>query len=78
MRIHEVARVVGVSRDTLVRWERAGRIPRAPRDVNRHRRYTAQDVTRLRNLIYPAADAQRATASTAPSPPARGHRTRGG
>jgi DNA-binding transcriptional MerR regulator len=54
VRISEIARQLGVSADWLRQLERLGRIPRAPRDVNGHRRFRADDVGRLRDLLYPA------------------------
>ncbi|MGH7410743.1 MAG: MerR family transcriptional regulator [Candidatus Methylomirabilis sp.] len=53
MRIHDVARELGVSSEWLRQLERKGEIPRAARDRNDHRRYTPEDLERLRGLLYP-------------------------
>jgi excisionase family DNA binding protein len=54
MRIAEFARRLGVSRDTLRRWERRGLI--APsRDWAGHRRFTQADFERLRPLVHGGA-----------------------
>ena len=52
MRVANVAKELGVSRDWLRRLERLGRIPAVARDPNGHRRYTPTDVARLRALIF--------------------------
>lgn len=54
MRIHTVARELGVSAEWLRQLERQGEIPRAPRDKNGHRRFRAEDLERLRQFFYPA------------------------
>ena len=53
MRIHDVAQELGVSAEWLRQLERKGEIPRAARDRNDCRRYTPQDLERLRGFIYP-------------------------
>lgn len=52
MRIIDVAQQLGISADWLRRLERKGRIPPAKRDINGHRRYTEEDVKRLRAVIF--------------------------
>ncbi len=49
MRIGEVARRVGVSPSTLRAWERKGLV-RPMRAGGRHRRYTSDDIARLRDV----------------------------
>jgi excisionase family DNA binding protein len=48
MRIKELAETVGVSADWVRKLEREGRIPRAARDHNGHRRFDEEDARRLR------------------------------
>ena len=43
----QVARRVGVHRDTLLRWLREGRVPEPHRDRNGWRRFTDQEVARI-------------------------------
>lgn len=63
MRIGEVARLVGVSTDTVRFYERSGWLPRASRRDNDYRDYIEADVEHLRLLIdlrrldVPLADA---------------------
>ena len=52
MRIASTARELGVSVDWLRELERKGRIPRATRDVNGHRRYTDEDLSQLKEAIF--------------------------
>jgi MerR HTH family regulatory protein len=57
MRVSEVARALLISPTFLRRLERSGRIPPARRDLNGHRRYTDEDLDRLRRLILgPSGD----------------------
>ncbi|HUZ70322.1 MAG TPA: MerR family transcriptional regulator [Candidatus Saccharimonadales bacterium] len=49
IRIGEVARRVGVSPSTLRAWERKGLV-RPDRAGGRHRRYTSEDIARLRDV----------------------------
>lgn len=51
MRIGELARQLEVSTHTIRRLEARGLI-RAARDWNRHRRFTGEDLERLRELVY--------------------------
>jgi DNA-binding transcriptional MerR regulator len=51
MRIGEVARLVGVSTDTVRFYERSGFLPRPSRADNRYREYGERDVEHLRLLI---------------------------
>ena len=53
MRVKRLAQALEVSPDLLRKAERAGRLPRATRDWNGHRRYSAADVEQIRRLLYP-------------------------
>jgi DNA-binding transcriptional MerR regulator len=57
MRVIDVARQLHVSGDWIRCLERKGLIPQAQRDVNGHRRYTDDDLARLRTLLFTARDA---------------------
>jgi DNA-binding transcriptional MerR regulator len=65
MKIGELARVVGVSTDTVRFYERAGWLPRAARRDNAYREYTQPEVEHMRLIIdlrrldVPLADAAR-------------------
>jgi DNA-binding transcriptional MerR regulator len=52
MRVLDVARCLGVSREWILAQEREGRIPPIPRDRNGHRRFNALDVERLQRLLF--------------------------
>lgn len=52
MRITDAARKLNVSAAWLRQLEKAGRIPTAQRDINGHRRFSGDDVERLRRLLY--------------------------
>ena len=48
----EVADVLGITKRTLMNWLRSQRIPEPERNqANRYRRWTAQDVERIRQTI---------------------------
>ena len=51
--ISEAARELGVSESWLRRAEVQGRIPLATRDLNGWRRYSEQDIERLRSIFFP-------------------------
>ncbi len=57
MRIGQAAKILEISPAWLRRLERAGRIPQIGRDFNGHRRLSAEDVERLREILYPQTDA---------------------
>lgn len=63
----EVARMVGVSKNTLLRWLRQGKVPETARDRNGWRVFSEEDVRRIsayaRQIIPP--DAFRASAKGA-------------
>jgi len=48
--VSQAARAVGVSPHTLRRWESAGRVPPARRDLAGRRRYDERDVALIRTL----------------------------
>lgn len=52
MRIGEFAKTLGISRDTIRRLERR-RIITPSRDWAGHRRFTPEDLARLREVLYP-------------------------
>ena len=54
MRIGGLAQAVGVGPDWVRRLEGEGRIPPAPRDRNGHRRYSLEDVKKVRDLLFRA------------------------
>ncbi len=47
--ISEAARELGLSAEWLRQGEKRGSLPRAKRDRNGYRYYTAEDIDRLRN-----------------------------
>ncbi len=49
--IQEVAENVGVSKTTLHRWLRRGRVPEPRRDRNGWRIFTAQEVEAIRSCV---------------------------
>lgn len=52
MRSQEVADVLGITKRTLMNWLRTERIQEPERNqANRYRRWTAQDVERIRQMI---------------------------
>ena len=52
----QVARRVGVHRDTLLRWLREGRVPEPHRDRNGWRRFTDQEVVRIERFARTGQD----------------------
>lgn len=49
--VKEVAEIVGVSRDTILRWERVGLIKKAKRDFRNWRVYTQDDVDEVLAMV---------------------------
>ena len=48
----EVSNLLGITKNTLFNWERAGKIPKARRDpMNNYRTYTEKDIKKLRIII---------------------------
>ena len=68
MRIGMVAKRVGASPSWLRKLERHGKIARAARDRNGHRRYTPEDVERIYQVIYPSGDEPDATSTPTSAP----------
>ena len=56
--VHEAAAKLGVSAQTLRRYERDGIVAPPPRDRNGWRRYDEAHITRIQQVIYPEAAAQ--------------------
>ncbi len=50
MRLTECARLIGVSPDTLRRWERRGLVS-PTRDWAGHRRFSPEDIAAIRRLV---------------------------
>lgn len=47
----EVSNILGVTKNTLFNWERAGKIPKARRDpMNNYRIYTKKNIERLQSI----------------------------
>ena len=53
MRVSEAARQLGRSERWLREAEAKGKIPKARRDINGWRVYTAKDIKKLRSLLVP-------------------------
>jgi len=52
LKSQEVADVLGITKRTLMNWLRAQKVPEPDRNqANRYRRWTAQDVERIRQTI---------------------------
>lgn len=51
MNVSDIARVVGIAPSTVRFYERKGVLPRAPRQSNGYRRYTDDDLCRLRIVV---------------------------
>lgn len=64
MRIGEVAKQLCISAAWLRELERAGRVPKALRDVNGHRRYTPDDARRLKVFLFRPPATRRASSAT--------------
>ncbi len=48
---NEVAKIIGVDKQTLFNWEVAGKIPKAKRDpMNNYRYYTDEDIKKLKRI----------------------------
>ena len=52
-RVSEAARQLGISAEWLRDAERRGKIPIARRDLNRWRIYTDEDMSKLKQLLFP-------------------------
>lgn len=74
MRIGVVARKLGVSESLIRKAERQGRIPRARRlrvgkQPHGHRRYTDEELERIREAFFGPADESDEASPSAPQPP---------
>jgi len=48
----EVARILGISKQTLLRYERKKIFPRATRNpINKRREYSQEDIQRLKRIL---------------------------
>jgi excisionase family DNA binding protein len=56
MRIQEAARRLGISADWLKELERRGVVIPVPRDLHGHRRFSEEDVERLRQRLFPSQE----------------------
>jgi DNA-binding transcriptional MerR regulator len=54
--ISEIARKVGVSAKTLVRWEKTGKIRKAKRDWKGWRVYLEDDLAKIQNFVSSVYD----------------------
>ena len=52
MRVIDVARTFRVSADWLRQLERTGKIPPPSRDLNGYRRYSEEDLARIREVLF--------------------------
>lgn len=50
-RPHEAAKMLGISKQTLIRWEKEERIPPIKRDYLNYRAYTEQDIENIRKIM---------------------------
>ena len=50
-RPHQAARMLGISKQTLIRWEKEKRIPPTKRDYLNYRAYTEQDIEKIRSTM---------------------------
>jgi len=48
LRTHEAAEAIGVSKNTLLRWFREGRVSDVPRDRNGWRIFAGSDIARIK------------------------------
>jgi len=48
LQAHEVAGLAGISKNTLLRWLKAGKVPEVARDRNGWRIFSEEDVARIR------------------------------
>lgn len=65
---HEAARVVGISKNTLLRWLRKGKVPEVARDRNGWRIFSPQDIETI------TAFARKTTPPATANPDAGGFR----
>lgn len=51
IRVKDLEKIVDRDRNTILRWEREGKIPPAQKDSRGWRFYTQEDIEKMRNLI---------------------------
>ncbi|MHC5056282.1 MAG: MerR family DNA-binding transcriptional regulator [Planctomycetota bacterium] len=72
LKAHEVAELAGISKNTLLRWLKAGKVPEVARDRNGWRVFSEEDVARVRayagKITPPEVYAQRIAGPGASSP----------
>jgi len=56
MTVSKTARQLGCSERWLREAEKAGKIPKARRDLNGWRVYTEEDIEEIRRLLFPTVD----------------------
>jgi DNA-binding transcriptional MerR regulator len=50
--VNEVAKILGISRQTLIRYEKRGIFPKPKRNyINRWREYTKEDIKKLKKIL---------------------------
>ena len=51
IRVKDLEKIVDRDRNTILRWEREGKIPPAQKDSRGWRFYTQEDIEKMRSLI---------------------------
>ena len=51
IRVKDLEKIVDRDRNTILRWEREGKIPPAQKDSRGWRVYTQEDIEKMRSLI---------------------------
>ena len=72
LKAHEVAELAGISKNTLLRWLKAGKVQEVARDRNGWRVFSEEDVARVRAFagkITPPEDYARIVARPGASAP---------
>ena len=55
-RLGKVADILGLSPDTLRRYEKEGKIPKIPKSLTGQRRFSLEMVDEIERIIYPDRD----------------------
>lgn len=53
MTITELANMFGITAKTIIRWEKSGKIKKAPRDWKGWRKYGAESMREIREIMQP-------------------------
>lgn len=53
---NEAAKILNISRYTLAKYEKEGKIPKAKRMINKYRYYTYDDIKKIAKIIYGTDD----------------------